>query len=103
MKSTLFSRRIPFVERHLVDGVILQSSYKHIINNIHTAAVAKHVCDSGPNAVLGVWPPSVSKTESTLPHSTRCVLRQLRSVKCKLLRTYTFWIGKSDSDTCPEC
>lgn len=82
MKETLYSHNIKFVEKHLTDRVLPESCYKCAINNIHSAAVAKAICDAGRNPVFGAWPPSlIYPDEENLLCISHCVLSQLRSGK----------------------
>jgi hypothetical protein len=104
MKETLYCRNISFVAKHLSDGVFPPAKYKQVINAIHSAAVAKAVCDSCPNELLEAWPSmQVDHSEATSPCITRCMLSQIHSTKCFHLRSYLKRIGRTNDDSCPKC
>jgi hypothetical protein len=103
IKETLHSKCINLVEPYLTDGVMLEINYRKAISSLHTAAVAKSVCEAGPNPVLGLYPPSVNPEEETLTRAHRCTLRQLHSGYCHQLQTYLYSIGKAVNDLCLEC
>jgi hypothetical protein len=91
------------VRPHLTDGKTLEINYKKSITALHSAAKAKAICEAGPNAVLGSYPPNVNPEELTLTRAHRCALRQLRSGYYHRLKSYLHSISKADSDLCPEC
>jgi hypothetical protein len=75
-----------------------------VIKCIHSATVAKAVCDAGPNELLQAWPlMEVDPSEATLPRIMHCVLTQLCLTKCFHLCSYLCRIGRTNDDTCPEC
>ena len=59
----------------IVHCLLSIAKYKQVIDAIHSAAVAKAVCEAGSNELLEAWPPmQVDHSEATLPRITRCVL-----------------------------
>jgi hypothetical protein len=78
MKETLHSECFKQVKPHLTDGLMLEINYKKAISSLHTAAVAKAVCEAGPNPVLGLYPPNVNPEEETLTRGALCQLRFLQ-------------------------
>jgi hypothetical protein len=74
MKETLHSKCINHVQPFLTNGVMLELNLKKAINSLHTSAVAKAVCDVGPNRVLGLYSPNVNPEEETLTRVHRCAL-----------------------------
>jgi hypothetical protein len=62
------------------------------------------MCRLGPNKLLVLYPPTeIHLSEELLSRATRCVLTQLRSDNCFLLRNYLFKIKRADDEICPEC
>jgi hypothetical protein len=55
------------------------------------------------NKLLDGPPPDIDPSEKTLPRTSRCTLTQLRSRKCKDLKSYQHQIGSSPDDLCPAC
>jgi hypothetical protein len=102
MKQTLFSKNYDSISQHLYDGVILSSTYRKVISNLHTSAVYKALCPSTPNRVLGVHLPSINPIEETLVHSHCGTLTQLRSGERHRLKSCLHAINKAEDDLCPE-
>ena len=104
MKHTLRSKVSEEVQPYLDEnGQIAPSTCRSTINNIHTDVVNSVKASLGPNHVLGVKPPFVSKHEKHLPRATRSLLSQLRSGFCSKLMDFQHRIGRSTSSACPEC
>ena len=103
MKETLYSKSCHSLQQHLHDGIIPQGNYKKVISSLHSAAVASTICEAGPNSVLGLWPPSIDKSELSLLRPHRSTLAQLRSGYCVSLRSYLFSIGRAENSLCPKC
>jgi hypothetical protein len=103
MKQTLFSKNHNAISQHLNDCIVLASTYKKVISNLHTSAVSKALCASIPNNVLGEHSPSINPIEETIVCSHPTTLTQLRSGECHCLKSYLHAINKVDDDLCPEC
>jgi hypothetical protein len=103
MKHTLRSRCLPKVEPYLTDGVLPPEDYKQTLTRLHTDAVTNTINTLGPSSLLGINPPDINDTETTLPRQTRCVLSQLRSGYCSRLNDYLHGIGRSADEACPVC
>ena len=103
MKETLRSKCHPTVEPFLVNGGLPPGGVKELQSKVHTKIVSDTIDALGPNRVLGVRPPLLSKHEKHLPKPTRSTLAQLRSGHCVRLKDYQFRLGKADDELCPEC
>ena len=105
MKKTLYETSIPFVQQHLHNGVMKEISYKKAVKAIHLAAVAKSVCENGPNPLLGryLYSNEPNASEQILPRALCCTIRQLRSEKSVCLKSYLHSIGRADDAICPLC
>ena len=76
--------------------------YKSKLKLIHTRSV-QTVINSLDNKVLNTKPPDISKTEKSLPRTTRSTLAQLRSGYSIYLNSYKARIDRSVVDKCPDC
>ena len=104
LKHTLRSKCIAAVQPYLQpDGTLSQGRFPAVKNLLHTAIVGDTINNLGPNRVLGVPPPLVDASESSLPRQTRTVLAQLRSGQCGRLKDYQLKIGKMNDDLCGDC
>jgi hypothetical protein len=103
MKRTLQQAFGGDIEKHLTNGNISQFDYKKAVKAIHTEAVTDYLASAGPNRLLGVRPPKISASESTLPRIYQTTLSRLRSDFCKDLNSYQLFIKKVNVDTCPDC
>jgi hypothetical protein len=102
-KNTLHSKNIETVKRHLRDRTIPPTSFKKVINSLHTSADLAACRAFAPNKLLGQHPPDINPEEETLSRPYRCTLSQLRSDECHRLKDYLHKIGKAADDICPEC
>ena len=102
-KATLQSRFLKSLSPYLTNGTLPLDSYKQTIKSIHTSSVKNAISQAEPNPVLGVRPPVIDPSETTLPRPTRTTLSQLRSSYCRRLRSYQNRINPSISPTCPYC
>ena len=102
MKKTLYSSQIHELNPYLRDGKIPHDNLKRVTSDLHCKAVSFAMCRLGPNKLLGRYPPTeIHPSEMMLSRATRCVLTQLRSDYCFLLRTYLFTIKRPDDQICP--
>jgi hypothetical protein len=90
------------VQPYLTNGVFKEVSLKRFLKAIHTNMVAANKRALN-NKLLRGPPPDIDPTDRTLPRSSRCTLTQLRSRKCKDLKSYQHEIGSSPDDICPAC
>ena len=90
---------------HLTDpnNKVSTDKYKMGLQSIHTDTVNRIISNYDVNAVLGTRPPDVASNENKLPRSTRSILSQLRSGKCKLLNSYMSRLDPEIADQCPAC
>ena len=103
MKQTLKTKVGNLVEPFLVDGIIPAGASKQAVDGIHTSVVQETIANYGNNRVLNTPAPKINPIESHLPRLTRATLAQLRSGFCSRLNDFQFRIGKSDSESCPDC
>ena len=111
MKHTLPSLFQQDIAPFLINGVVPPESYKLTIKAIHTESVCRAISkvDTSPtlnhgcNCLLGTILPPVDPSEKSLARQHRSCLSQLRSGFCTLLRSYLHVVGRSASDSCPEC
>jgi hypothetical protein len=103
LKETLSSRFGDKVAPYLQDGVLLDINYKKTKDALHAFAVTNYFQSADPNALLGVEPPPVNPSESSLPRAYQTMLCQLRSKRCASLKLYLHFIKKADNDLCPAC
>ena len=66
-----------------------EQSIKQNMRLIHSSLVTKYKNTITPSEVLNLHPPSISKTETTLPRNTRKLLAQLIANKRPFFHTYT--------------
>ena len=91
------------VSPHLPNGPISSTTVKATLSSIHSETVLQVIDDLGPNALLGVQPPPIDRSEKALSRVQRCTLSQLRSGFCHLLEDYRHRVGRSPHAVCPEC
>ena len=104
LKHTLRSKCLADVEPYLeVDGSLGRGNFPRVKNQLHTDIVRKALENTGPNRVLGVRPPPIHASETSLPRISRTTLSQLRSGHCARLKVFQVKIGKTDDDSCPDC
>ena len=82
---------------------MLRSKYRQTVKGLHTDAVRKTISHFQPNRVLGCKPPSIHKSEKSLPRTTCSTLSQLRLGHCARLGDFQFRLGKTPDDICPNC
>ena len=104
LKHTLRSKCIADVQPYLeADGSLGRGNFSYVKNQLHTDIVRKSIESSGPNRVLGVRPPPIHASETSLPRITRTTLSQLRSGHCGKLKDLQLRLGKVNDDICPDC
>ena len=104
MKHTLQSRYSVHLTPYLDDeGLIDPNYYRSTLKEIHTDTVNHSIASLGPSKTLGVIPPSICPSESSLLRPYRTTLSQLRSGYCSRLGSYLQCIGRADDGSCPEC
>jgi hypothetical protein len=96
MKKTLASKYLHTVDKYLQDGIVHEVSFKRILNSIHSETIKEVIESLVPNPVLQAPVPPVSCTEQRLSGPFRCLLAQLRSDKCVSLKTYQYFLNKSN-------
>jgi hypothetical protein len=101
LKETLASKFHDTIENHLLNGIVPETSYNRIRNDNHTSAVRDYLSSAAPNKAGR--PPEVSISEQTLSQAYRHTLAQLKDNRCSSLRTYQFFIKKTNDDICPSC
>ena len=104
LRETLRSKCLADVQPYLeADGTLAPGNYQRVKDSLHTDIVARAIQNSAPNRVLGVRPPPVDASETSLPRLSRMTLSQLRSGFCGRMKDYQKRIGKSVDDVCPDC
>ena len=105
LRDTLRSKCIADVAPYLeADGTIGRGNFSYVKNQLHTDIVKKVLDNTGPNRVLGVPPPPIHASETSLPRISRTTLSQLRSGFCAKLKDFQFSVlGKANDDLCPDC
>jgi hypothetical protein len=104
LKPTLQHAFGEVVNPYTTNGVIMPVSYKRVVKEIHTKAIAIALDSRAPNKVLGVPAPTVNLTEEqTLPHAVWTTLRRLRGGQCNLLNDYKHMISSVVDELCPGC
>ena len=103
MKKTLQSKHLARVEPYLRDGVIDPTTYKTVINKIHTECVKESIENLGNNRLLDAPPPKISSSEKSLSRPERSTLSQLRTGQCKRLNDFQHKLGLAQNALCPEC
>ena len=102
-KATLSSKYGPAVASLLTDGVLPQEEYGLALSTLHTEAVTESIQNLGDNHLLSAPPPPIDDSEIALERTERCILAQLRTGDCSLVKDYQMRIGKSADALCPEC
>ena len=102
MKHTLLSKY----------SEVLNSSTHHLppnatvkdkLRSIHTTIVEETIDSFQPNRLLNTRPPTISKTELSLPRGPRSILSQLRSGFCSKLNSFQNRIKPLIPNSCPLC
>ena len=87
----------------LFNDALPHVSYPVARRRLRACAVSHTIEASTPNRVLMGPPPEIDPSEELLPRAFRSTLAQLRSGFCRYLNSYSFRIGTSDSNLCPDC
>ena len=103
LKSSLESAVIDDVSQHLVNDSVPPGELGTTRNRIHTTAVSFSEALNTPHPLLGIPPPLVHESESSLPRPYRSTLAQLRSTHCSRLNSYQYKIGKIQLPLCLDC
>jgi len=104
LKQTTFNNK-NFTTCIPTDITVEHSTISTNCSTIHSSIVQTYLSSRKVNSTLTQLPPSISKTELSLPRNTRCLLAQLRSGKSNFLLSYRHLIRPTDypSPTCPVC
>jgi len=106
MKQTIFNNWEYHTTNINTDPqTITKESNNQNLKTIHHLSVQTYLNNRKPNQILGQLPPTISKTEQTLPRKTRRTLAQLRTNDCPLLLSYLNKINPDQypSPLCPLC
>jgi retron-type reverse transcriptase len=102
MKHTLlskYSETLNSSTHHLPPN----ATVKDKLRSIHTTIVEETLDSFQPNRLLDTRPPTISKTELSLPRGPRSILSQLRSGFCSKLNSFQNRIKPNVPNSCPSC
>ena len=104
-KQTAFDNINYTLNRDTPPHLTTTETIKHNLKDIHTQIVNDYINHKPPNHFIGITPPTLHHTESTLNRHQQRRLAQLRTNKSPLLRTYLHKIDPTNytSPSCPLC
>jgi len=105
LKQTTFNNTTNFTTNIPTDITVDHATISTNSSTIHSSIVQTYLSSREVNNTIAQLPPSISKTEITLPRNTRCLLAQLRTGKSTFLLSYLHLIRPADypSPICPIC